>query len=247
MNIFLFKQKAKSESELRHLREEVASLRGNLKRQAEEKASARNQLKIKKKLAEQENELTLQSSKLKLIIRENVSLQATSGGTGAFYSSSFSHSSSTNTSTGGGGGGGGGAGSISGNSGGGGFFSNANSLTSALSTSMNNLANLTLSGQLSKHNAAAAAAGSANLISSGNYQNGSTAAAGTAGGGGSALNSNSNNSFNQSSYASSNTFVFLFTSDFERNSWLEEINAAIYACKYKFFAFDSAVFFLLRP
>lgn len=39
--------------ELRQLREEVASLRGNLKRQAEENASARNQLKIKKKLAEQ--------------------------------------------------------------------------------------------------------------------------------------------------------------------------------------------------
>jgi hypothetical protein len=44
---------AKSETELRHLREEVASLRGNLKKQTEENASTRNQLKIKKKLAEQ--------------------------------------------------------------------------------------------------------------------------------------------------------------------------------------------------
>jgi hypothetical protein len=26
------------------------------------------------------------------------------------------------------------------------------------------------------------------------------------------------------------TFQFLFTSDFERTSWLEEINGAIYAC-----------------
>jgi hypothetical protein len=38
---------------LRHLREEVVSLRGNLKKQTEENASARNQQKIKKKLAEQ--------------------------------------------------------------------------------------------------------------------------------------------------------------------------------------------------
>ena len=43
----------KSDKELRHLREEVVSLRGNLKKQTEENASARNQLKIKKKLAEQ--------------------------------------------------------------------------------------------------------------------------------------------------------------------------------------------------
>ena len=27
-------------------------------------------------------------------------------------------------------------------------------------------------------------------------------------------------------------FQFLFTSDFERTSWLEEINGAIYACMY---------------
>lgn len=51
--ILIFAFKAKSDMELRQLREEVASLRGNLKRQAEENASARNQLKMKKKLAEQ--------------------------------------------------------------------------------------------------------------------------------------------------------------------------------------------------
>jgi hypothetical protein len=45
----------KSDKELRHLREEVVSLRGNLKKQTEENASARNQQKIKKKLAEQVN------------------------------------------------------------------------------------------------------------------------------------------------------------------------------------------------
>jgi hypothetical protein len=28
------------------------------------------------------------------------------------------------------------------------------------------------------------------------------------------------------------TFTCLFTSDFERNAWLEEINGAIYACKF---------------
>lgn len=43
---------AKSESELKHLREEVASLR---KRQTEEANSAKSQLKIKKKLTEQVN------------------------------------------------------------------------------------------------------------------------------------------------------------------------------------------------
>jgi len=42
--------KAKSEIELRHLREEVVSLRGDLKK--EENTSTRNQQKIKKKLAE---------------------------------------------------------------------------------------------------------------------------------------------------------------------------------------------------
>ena len=37
-----------------------------------------------------------------------------------------------------------------------------------------------------------------------------------------------------SSYSASvYTFVFLFTSDFERNAWLEELNGAIYACKSK--------------
>ena len=54
LEIFLDEYKsAKSDTELRHLREEVASLRGNLKRQTEENASIRNQQKIKKKLAEQ--------------------------------------------------------------------------------------------------------------------------------------------------------------------------------------------------
>jgi uncharacterized membrane protein len=54
LEIFLDEYKsAKSEVELRHLREEVASLRGNLKRQTEENASIRNQQKIKKKLTEQ--------------------------------------------------------------------------------------------------------------------------------------------------------------------------------------------------
>lgn len=35
-----------------------------------------------------------------------------------------------------------------------------------------------------------------------------------------------------SSSAKIESYQFLFTSDFERNSWLEEINGAIYACKF---------------
>ena len=51
LEIFLDDYKsAKSEIELRHLREEVVSLRGDLKK--EENTSTRSQLKIKKKLAE---------------------------------------------------------------------------------------------------------------------------------------------------------------------------------------------------
>ena len=38
-----------------------------------------------------------------------------------------------------------------------------------------------------------------------------------------------------SSNSHSEHYVFLFTSDFERNAWVEEINSAIYACKLKFY------------
>jgi hypothetical protein len=48
------------------------------------------------------------------------------------------------------------------------------------------------------------------------------------------VHSANSSSFSQTlSYSSAMyTFVFLFTSDFERNAWLEEINGAIYACKF---------------
>lgn len=37
---------------------------------------------------------------------------------------------------------------------------------------------------------------------------------------------------NGSSQSTANSqYVFLFTSDFERNAWLEEMNSAIFACK----------------
>ena len=50
-------------------------------------------------------------------------------------------------------------------------------------------------------------------------------------------NSNNNSSANG---MSANKFVFLFTSDFERNAWLEEINGAIYACKNENFYLQCA-------
>ena len=171
---------AKSENELKHMRDEVVSLRGNLKKQTEENASARNQQKIKKKLAEQENELTIQSSRLKLIIRANPLLSPS-----ATSNSSSNSSSSLGT---------------------GGF---SGSLVAALSSSMNNLANLTTSSLASNKN------------NSHHHQH---------------------HNYHQSPHPvsssptqhTSNSHVFLFTSDFERNAWLEEINGAIYACKIFF-------------
>ena len=38
---------------------------------------------------------------------------------------------------------------------------------------------------------------------------------------------------------------FLFTSDFERSSWLEEINGAIYACKFILFDRKTKPYFIL--
>lgn len=170
---------AKSENELRHLRDEVVSLRVNLKKKTEENTSARDQQKIKKKLVEQENELAIQSSKLKLIVRANPLLS----------SSNTSNSSSNSSSS----------------LGAGGF---SGSLVAALSSSMNNLANLTTSSLASSKN------------SSHHHHHPSMGAHPTS--------SSPIQHF-------SNTHVFLFTSDFERNAWLEEINGAIYACKLIYF------------
>ncbi|RNA41980.1 breakpoint cluster region [Brachionus plicatilis] len=174
---------AKSENELRHLREEVVSLRGNLKKQTEENASARNQQKIKKKLAEQENELAIQSSRLKLIVRANPML-----------CSSFASNSSSNSSS---------------SLGAGGF---SGSLVAALSSSMNNLANLTTSGL---------AGGKNNSHHHHHHHH---------------LQHHQHHTSMGSHPTStspiqnlSNTHEFLFTSDFERNAWLEEINGAVYA------------------
>lgn len=44
-------------------------------------------------------------------------------------------------------------------------------------------------------------------------------------------NHQSSNSSSPNTNSHSEIHVFLFTSDFERNAWVEEINSAIYACK----------------
>ncbi|CAF0746626.1 unnamed protein product [Brachionus calyciflorus] len=140
---------AKSENELRHLREEVVNLR-----------------------AEQENELAIQSSRLKLIVRANPLMSSSNTSNSSNSSSSLSAAA---------------------------FFSNGGSLVAALSSSVNNL---TSSGLTSSKN-----------------------------------NSHHQNIFTSNPMSSSptqqlsNTFVFLFTSEFERNAWMEEINGAIYALK----------------
>ena len=45
----------------------------------------------------------------------------------------------------------------------------------------------------------------------------------------SSISSSNNN--NNTSHSSNSQYVFLFTSDFERTAWLEEMNSAIFACK----------------
>jgi len=69
-----------------------------------------------------------------------------------------------------------------------------------------------------------------NSISENNYFYANGAPLNTSNNNQSSSFSNSNNNSNANGL-SSNKFVFLFTSDFERNAWLEEINGAIYACK----------------
>jgi hypothetical protein len=93
---------------------------------------------------------------------------------------------------------------------------------------MTNLANL---GQANKHITSNVSSNHSNnynynSINENNYLHGN----------GAPLNSNNHlssfsNSSSSANVASANKFVFLFTSDFERNAWLEEINGAIYACK----------------
>lgn len=181
LEIFLDEYKsAKSDTELRHLREEVVSLR---KRQTDESASSRHQQKIKKKLAEQENELTIQSSRLKLIVRSNP------------HSSSTSNNNLMPTS---------------------GFFAN-NAAIAAISNSMTNLANL--SGKSQGTSNSTALSNHHHHHHNQNVHHHS-------------LGSQTNNS-GAGMPSSFNTF--LFTSDFERIAWLEEINGAIYACRFKFY------------
>ena len=102
----------------------------------------------------------------------------------------------------------------------------------SLSNSVTNLANL---GQANKSfinfNSSSNHSNNHNSISENNYP--------YANGLNSTFNTNSFNSSNSSSNSntsviSSSKFVFLFTSDFERIAWLEEINGAIYACKSYF-------------
>jgi hypothetical protein len=182
----------KCDNRLRSLREEVLSLR---RRQAED-ASARSQLKLKKKLAEQENELTIQSSRLKLIVRLNPQL-ATS-----FISSttpSFMHTP-----------------------------------LAAISLSMTNLTNLTSHKTSSSSSTSSSASNHHHFFASSNSA-GSTHLAQSQNAGPTQFSTNPNSvGSNVSSYhvhTGANQYIILFTSDYERIAWLEEINGAIYACE----------------
>lgn len=197
---------AKSDTELRHVRENVVSLRSDLKKQTEENASYRNQQKTKKRLTEQENELTIQSSRLKLIVRSIIPSL-----------SNYNHLANTatpnNTSS---------------------FFSSNKSAFASISNSMTNLANL---GQNHSHKSSSSSStaypqqhsNNFNSISENNYLHNSGLSYNYSSNNNNASFISNNNNSNNS--VSSNKFVFLFTSDFERIAWLEEINGAIYAFK----------------
>ena len=134
-----------------------------------------------------ENELTIQSSRLKLIVSSISTISQSSMSNNTLHPT--------------------------------GFFSN-NAAIAAISNSMTNLANL---GQTSKNynsNSSNSSNNNNSISSDNSYSH--------ANGG---VNNNNSSSSSNSSAVSSAKFVFLFTSDFERNAWLEEINGAIYACK----------------
>lgn len=136
----------------------------------EQNSSTRNQLKIKKKLAEHENELTLQSSRLKLIIRANPHLN---------YNASTISSLTTGV--------------------------RSNLFNSHLTSIGNSMTNVSLSGHGSFNGFTSNFAGSTNNLS--------------------ASHNSSSSSTNNSQY------VFLFTSDYERIAWVEELNSVIFAYK----------------
>ena len=162
---------AKSETELKSLRSELVQLREQVNK--EQNSSTRNQMKIKKKLAEHENELTLQSSRLKLIIRANPYLS---------YSASTISSFATGV--------------------------RSNLFNSHLTSIGNSMTNVSLSGHGSFNGFSANMAGSTHNLSA-------------------PQNSNSSNS----SSSINSQYVFLFTSDYERIAWVEELNSVIFAYK----------------
>jgi hypothetical protein len=71
----LFLNLEKSESDLKNLRDEVATLSGDLRRHENDQSTSstvkRSTVKLKKKLDEQQTELQLKLSNFKLIVRYN--------------------------------------------------------------------------------------------------------------------------------------------------------------------------------
>lgn len=162
----------KSENEINNLRNEVASLTGDLKRKNETNENSSQNRRLQKKLNEQQAALTLQSSSLKLIIRNN-HRSLTQSSTQSIIAQNVSSNPITKS----------------------GLYNIANA-NQTLAVSMSNLAGL------------------------GNNQTNN-------------LMNSSVSSISNSDRGSSKDekFTFLFTSDFDRISWFEEINGAIYACK----------------
>jgi hypothetical protein len=245
----------KSDAELRQLRNEVASLRGNLKQKQQKRQQtatitttttntttdasiddtkiSRNQLKMKKKLAEQENELTLKSSRLKLIVRYNPFLpMIKSTKTNILLTNNnkqtLPQSLSTTTLT--------------------------STITNDNQQSEPNYSWTTLPSALATAAMLTASTFSTqppHLTSSTTTLTTTTTTSTTSTGNDSILfnqiykpslmptqSSHLSNSLSSSSSSLTNSssieqYVFLFTSDFERNAWVEEINTAIYAFKFR--------------
>ena len=65
------KEKGSTENDLKNLRDEVATLSGDLKRQNEGDTMSRSAVKLKRKLDEQKAELQLKLSTFRLSIRYN--------------------------------------------------------------------------------------------------------------------------------------------------------------------------------
>ena len=141
-----------------------------------------------------ENELTLQSSRLKLIIRSNPALVYAASSNGSPKMLQQNRANLNN------------------------LFS---SHLTAIGNSMTNISLISGQNHSNKHT-------NNNLNNNPNNLSTSQISYSSIS---SSSNNNSNNNNNTSSNGSNSQYVFLFTSDFERTAWLEEMNSAIFACK----------------